>query len=145
MCRNAKRGPCFIATAGTKIYFAAVTAVSKYDRKERWFRWRWVHSNFVYTVTYVRTRITVLHPLDKYNSSWRRTTWGSTNSMRPPLVGMSHLSVLCVPHYISAFFATCKCTPHTHLLQLTTRQRGRRAGRRRGGRGGNAPNVSLTL
>ena len=34
------------------------------------------------------------------NSSW---SWISTNSMSPPLVSTSHLSIVCVPQYIPHF------------------------------------------
>ena len=59
---NTKRGPCFIATAAAKFLFCS-SSCNNHGRKKRWFWRRWVHSNLVYTVTYLRTHITVLLPL----------------------------------------------------------------------------------
>ena len=48
----------------------------------------------------IYVRITVLHSLATQNSTWTSWLWTLMNSLRPPMVGITCLSVPCVPQHI---------------------------------------------
>ena len=109
------------ATAAAEFLFCS-SSCNNHGRKERRFWRRWVHSNLVYTVTYLRTHITVLHPLAT-EFFMELETINEFDEFHAPPTGRHELFKCCMCATIySAFFATCylRCIQGrgSHLLRI---------------------------